>query len=196
MASIGGWTLSTNFPSIAADPLKRTTFANACVHLIDSFGFDGIDIDWEYPGYAPHGGTGQDKQNFNLLLQDIRQAIDSFGQTTNKNYLLTAAVGASDDRMTDVDWPVVDQYLDIINVMTYDYFGAFNAITNHNAPLFPPAQGNPANNIDSSITSLINRYGVSTNKITLEVLFMAVQARLIQQAFMCLPQVLQSNYLP
>ena len=95
LPSIGGWTLSDNFPAIAADPVKRATFAQACVELIDSFHFDGIDLDWEYPGYAPHAGTAQDKANFNLLLQDVRTAIDSFGLTVGKTMLLTAAVGAA-----------------------------------------------------------------------------------------------------
>ena len=50
MPSIGGWTLSNNFPGIAADPNKRTRFAQQCVELINAYDFDGIDIDWEYPG--------------------------------------------------------------------------------------------------------------------------------------------------
>ena len=50
MPSIGGWTLSDNFPGIAADPSRRNRFAQQCVDLIVAYGFDGIDIDWEYPG--------------------------------------------------------------------------------------------------------------------------------------------------
>ena len=50
MPSIGGWTLSDNFPGIAASAEKRENFAQQCVDLIDAYGFDGIDIDWEYPG--------------------------------------------------------------------------------------------------------------------------------------------------
>ena len=50
MPSIGGWTLSDNFPGIAADPDRRERFAQQCVDLIVAYGFDGIDIDWEYPG--------------------------------------------------------------------------------------------------------------------------------------------------
>ena len=46
--SIGGWTLSENFPGIAADQAKRKKFASECVRVIKTYGFDGIDIDWEY----------------------------------------------------------------------------------------------------------------------------------------------------
>jgi GH18 family chitinase len=62
--SIGGWTLSNSFPVVAADEAKRKRFARECVGLIADYGFDGIDIDWEYPGYEPHGGTKDDAKKF------------------------------------------------------------------------------------------------------------------------------------
>ena len=42
--SIGGWTLSGSFPTVAADVDKRKRFAKECVGLIEDYGFDGIDI--------------------------------------------------------------------------------------------------------------------------------------------------------
>ena len=60
--SIGGWTLSDNFPAIAANPELREHFAQQCVDLISAYGFDGIDIDWEYPGYKEHSGTPADSE--------------------------------------------------------------------------------------------------------------------------------------
>ena len=44
MPSIGGWTLSDNFPSIAASATKRERFAQQCVELIVDYDFDGIDL--------------------------------------------------------------------------------------------------------------------------------------------------------
>ena len=61
LPSIGGWTLSDNFPSIAASTTKRSTFAHGCCELIRTYHFDGIDIDWEYLGWVEHGGTTSDK---------------------------------------------------------------------------------------------------------------------------------------
>ena len=171
LPSIGGWTLSGNFPSIAADPVKRATFAQACVNLIQTYNFDGIDIDWEYPGYTPHGGTSADIVNFTLLLQEIRTAIDNYGNSVGKTMLLTAAVGTAQDKMDDVDWPAVSGLLDIINLMSYDFFGAWDATTNHNAPLTAPTQGNPDFNIEKSVDLLVNAYGVSPNKITVGLAF-------------------------
>ena len=171
LPSIGGWTLSDNMPAIAADPVKRATFAQACVNLISTYQFDGIDLDWEYPGFTPHNGTPQDKTNFTLLLNEIRTAIDNYGNTINKPMLLTIAVGAAPDKMDDVEWNNIVHDVDIINLMSYDFFGAFDPITNHNSPLYSPAQGNPEFNIDKSVKRLINNYGVPANKITVGVAF-------------------------
>ncbi|MCH2224434.1 MAG: glycosyl hydrolase family 18 protein [Crocinitomicaceae bacterium] len=171
LPSIGGWTLSTNFPSIAASPALRATFAQSCVNLIQTYNFDGIDLDWEYPGYAPHGGTPQDFTNFTLLLQEIRTAIDNYGQSIGKTMQLTVAVGAGPDRMADVDWPAVNPLLDIINLMSYDFFGAWDATTNHNAPLTAPAQGDPTFNLTYSVNALTGTYGIPSSKITAGIAF-------------------------
>ena len=171
LPSIGGWSLSNNFPAIAASQAKRDTFAQACVNLIDTYNFDGIDLDWEYPGYAPHGGSAADKANFSLLLQAIRTAIDNYGQAHGKTLLLTSAVSADGVKMEFIDWSVASQNLDIINLMSYDFFGAFSANANHNAPLYKPTQGDPTFNVDSAATKLVTKYGVDPNKITIGLAF-------------------------
>ncbi len=177
LPSIGGWTLSGNFPGIAADPVKRQNFAAACVNLISTYGFDGIDLDWEYPGFASHNGTAQDKANFNLLLEEVRLAIDNYGISIGQDMLLTAAVGAVEERMMHVDWPVVSNYLDIINIMSYDFFGSWDPNANHNSPLFAPQQGNPEFNLASAVDRLINIYGVDPQKITAGVAFYGRSAK-------------------
>ncbi len=165
LPSIGGWTLSDNFPAIAANTTKRTAFANACVQLITQYNFDGIDIDWEYPSYSPNSGTSADKQNFTLFLQAIRTALNAKTVQTGKTYLLTACFGASQSNMTNIEWANVAPILDCINLMSYDFFGTWDATTNHNAPLYAPAQGDPTFNINSAINSLLTTYNVPANKI-------------------------------
>jgi GH18 family chitinase len=171
LPSVGGWTLSDNIPGISSDPIKRATFAQACVNLISTYQFDGIDLDWEYPGFSTHGGTPQDKVNFTLLLNEIRVAIDNYGSSINKPMLLTIAVGAAPDKMDDVEWNNISQVVDIINLMSYDFFGTFDPITNHNSPLYAPAQGDPEFNVDKSVKRLVNTYNVAPSKITVGVAF-------------------------
>jgi len=171
LPSIGGWTLSDNFPAIAADAQKRATFAQSCIQLIDDYNFDGIDLDWEYPGFADHGGSPADFTNFTLLLQELRNALNLHSTITGKSYLLTAAVGASSANMSHVDWNSVAPLLDIINLMSYDFFGTWDAVTNHNAPLDAPAQGDPEFNLRSSVERLTNVYNVDPQKITVGLAF-------------------------
>lgn len=177
LPSIGGWTLSNNFPTIAADSIKRKTFAHGCCNLIRTYKFDGIDIDWEYPGYIPNGGTVADKQNFTLLLQVIRDSLTNLGIQQNKSYMLTACFGASKSNMQNIEWNNVINVVDIINLMTYDYFGSWDAVANHNAPLHKPQQGDVTFNLDSSVTYLLNNYQVPSNKIAAGVAFYGRSAK-------------------
>ena len=66
LLSVGGWTFSNNFPSIASDINKRNVFAHDCNTIVQLYGLDGIDIAWEYPA------NNLEKQNFTILLQKVR----------------------------------------------------------------------------------------------------------------------------
>lgn len=171
MVSVGGWTLSDNFPTIAASSSLRTHFASECCRLIRFYHFDGIDIDWEYPGFTEHSGTTSDKQNFTLLLQEIRDSINSQGLADGKNYYLSACFSADPMKAQDIEWNNVSQILDMINVMTYDFFGAWDCLANHNSPLFAPTSGDPSFNINSAFQMLTTTHAVDPGKINLGVAF-------------------------
>jgi chitinase len=170
MVSIGGWTFSDQFPGIAADPVKRKKFADECVRLIKQYKFDGIDIDWEFPGYADHNGGPADKENFTLLMQDIRTAIDAHGKTINYRYLLTAAFATYDDANNMIEWDKIIKILDYCNMMTYDFSGPWTADANHNSPLYLPASGNPAG-LDWVFKRMTGKYNVPAEKLNLGVAF-------------------------
>lgn len=171
LVSIGGWTWSDNFPAIAADPQKRATFAHDCNHYVEFYNLDGIDIDWEYPGFADHNGTPADIVNYSIFLQQIRDSLNALGQQHNEQYLLTAAVGAAAAHMSNVQWGQVSNILDMINLMSYDFFGAWDAAANHNSPLYPATCGDPAFNIDGAFTALTQTHGVPAGKINIGVAF-------------------------
>jgi chitinase len=177
LPSIGGWTLSDNFPSIAASSAKRTLFAHHCCALIRTYNFDGIDLDWEYPGYVDHNGTPADKQNFTILLQQIRDSLTALGQVNNKSYLLTFCIGASRQNMLNIEWGQVQNLADIINLMSYDFFGSWDATANHNSPLYKSMQGDPTFNIDSAVTYLLNHYNVLPNKLAAGIAFYGRSAK-------------------
>jgi chitinase len=109
--SIGGWG-SGGFSEMASDEKKRLLFAKDCKRVIDDFGLDGIDIDWEYPtaNMAGISASPADKDNFTLMMKDIRKEI-------GKGKLLTLATVAS---AKYIDFKAIDPYIDFVNIMSYD----------------------------------------------------------------------------
>jgi len=140
--SIGGWTLSDPFPALAANPEARRRFAENCVRLIETYDFDGIDIDWEYPGYVAHSGTEADTVNYSLFLQEIRDALDEVGRRTGRFYGLTAALPCGPDLIDNIQIDIVSGILTELNLMTYDFHGSWNRKTGVNAPLYD-MEGSP-----------------------------------------------------
>jgi chitinase len=162
LASIGGWTLSDQFSGIAADPALTARFSGECIRYIEEYGFDGIDIDWEYPGYAEHNGKPEDRENFTAFLQAIRIALDDYGT----GYLLTSCFSADPAKVEYIQVPEVSAILDFLNIMTYDFHGAFDDSVNHNSPLFAPARGNPDFCVDAAFR-LYTARGAPREKINL-----------------------------
>lgn len=177
LISLGGWTLSNDFPGVAADPVKRSNFAHWCNKLIRTYHIDGIDIDWEYPGFAEHNGTPADKENFTLLIKEVRDSLDAIENEMGKELMLTAAFSADPAKMESIEWDEIVPEMDLINLMSYDLFGAFSDATNHNSPLYAPAQGEPTFNCDHAVQKLLNDYNVPSEKITLGVAFYGRSAK-------------------
>ncbi|KAL4236351.1 Oviduct-specific glycoprotein [Mactra antiquata] len=133
LLAVGGWNAgSTPFSNMVTDQYYRKKFARQSVEFIVQYGFDGLDMDWEYP--ANRGGRVSDKENFIVLLSDIREAMRNAGQS---HLLLTAAVSAGDKTIESAyDIEAMAEYLDFINLMSYDLHGAWESFTGHNSPLY------------------------------------------------------------
>ena len=122
---IGGWgEHADGFSMMARDPNKRKEFCQSCKSHIDNYGFDGIDIDWEYPGGGPstNGKSNDDPKNFVLVLKELRETI---GDTKIISY-------ASSSSAKYMNWKDAMEYLDYVNVMTYDMG---KPPKGHNSPL-------------------------------------------------------------
>lgn len=139
LVSVGGWSWSKHFSDMAASELTRRTFAKSTVDFVREYNLDGLDIDWEYPvegGETHNIHSPKDKENFTLLMQTVRAALDAAGSEDNRYYLLTIASGQGDNFVVNADLANSSDYLDFINIMTYDYGGTWENIANHNAPLY------------------------------------------------------------
>ncbi len=139
LISVGGWTLSSPFSDVAASEKTRAKFCRSCVAFIQVHGFDGIDIDWEYPvagGLESNKKRPEDKANFTLVLRDLREQLDKAGKQDEKSYLLTIAAPAGQTNIANIEADKIHPYLDWLNVMTYDFHGSWDPTTHFNAPLF------------------------------------------------------------
>ncbi|CAK7212553.1 Chitinase 4 [Sporothrix curviconia] len=166
LLSIGGWTYSQNgnFAAAAGSAATRATFAQTAVTLVKDWGFDGIDIDWEYPADAT------DATNFVLLLQAVRAELDAYAAQYAPGYhfLLTVASPAGPTNYNIQNLKDMAAVLDFFNFMGYDYAGAFSAYAGHQANLYPNPQNPNATpfSTDAAITDYLGA-GVPASQIVL-----------------------------
>ncbi|XP_023225350.1 probable chitinase 10 [Centruroides sculpturatus] len=130
LLAIGGWNEgSIKYSKMTSSHKTRKIFVDSCLRFLTKYNFDGLDLDWEYP--AMRGGKPEDRTNFIYLIQELKKAFEPHG------FLLTAAVSAGKPTI-DVAYniPQMSKYLDFINLMAYDFNGAWNSFTGHNSPLY------------------------------------------------------------
>ncbi|MEY3416895.1 MAG: hypothetical protein RL060_1006 [Bacteroidota bacterium] len=170
MLSLGGWGSCENFPMVAADPVKRANLAHHCVRALANYGFDGIDMDWEFPGSAAINGTAADKENFTLMMKAIRDSIDHYGNQIGYKFLLTGAFGPHEVFNQYIEWEKLNEFMDFFNLMTYDFNGGWSANASHNSPLYAPAKGD-TNAFANTFERLTVKYKVPAEKINMGVGF-------------------------
>lgn len=165
--AIGGWNQgSEKYSEMAKDASTRKIFVHSVVEFLQEHGFDGLDLDWEYP--AKRGGKDYDKKNFVLLIKDLKEAFEPHG------FIVTAAIGAGEETIKkSYDIPEMYKYLDLIHVMCYDYHGKWDKTTGHNAPLYakPDASGNDLTLTIDHTWKVLKELGATPDKTVLGVPF-------------------------
>ncbi|CAH0715007.1 unnamed protein product, partial [Brenthis ino] len=129
--AVGGWNEgSAKYSTMAASSALRKNFIVSASKIVQEYGFDGLDLDWEYPNRRDSVNGQKDVNNFSQLLKELREEFEKHG------LILTAAVSSVKDAASlSYDIPTIVQYLDFVNIMTYDMHGAWDGETGHNAPL-------------------------------------------------------------
>jgi chitinase len=169
--AIGGWGGSANFSEAAVTEESRETFANNAVNFIVEHGFNGIDLDWEYP--VTGGGPGtypnpDDEDNFPLLLETLRQKLDEQGEKDGTHYSLSIAGAANTGYIKNTQIGTSHQYLDYVQVMTYDIHGSWEELADLNAPLYD--DDGKTWSVDKAIQAYIDA-GVPNEKLVMGVPF-------------------------
>lgn len=171
LISVGGWTWSKYFSDVALTETSRKKFVTSCIDFMSRYGFDGIDIDWEYPGGGGLAGNisrPEDKQNYTLLMREFRRGLDALEAQDGGDYLLSIAAPAGYDKAAYLEIAELAATLDWINIMTYDFHGSWDPATNHQSALFNPA-ANPADGryTTDSATQLYLNAGTPPDKLVI-----------------------------
>lgn len=182
MISIGGWTWSGRFSDAVLTDTARQGFAASAVAIVKKYDLDGVDIDWEYPGQA--GDTGnifrpEDKHNYTLMFKELRRQLDSLQNTNGKKYLLTTAAGAFKGFVDHTDMADAQQYLDYINLMTYDFSGG--KVASHHTALYASTAYEAHNNADNAV-AVFEAAGVPSEKLVIGIAFYGHVSTLVKGA--------------
>ncbi|MGM0330206.1 glycosyl hydrolase family 18 protein [Enterococcus sp. AZ084] len=161
--SLGGWSKSGDFSEVAADPVKRQNLVENVTRFIRYTNMDFVDVDWEYPADVRQpdlvdnvndegtpNAVPEDKENYIILLNEIRESIDEQGEELGKTYELSVALPASQGRLSSgIDIDGLFEVVDFANIMTYDMNGGWGDRSGHHTALY----GNPADpNYDQGLS--------------------------------------------
>lgn len=170
LISIGGWSWSNNFSDAVLTESSRKKFAYTSAAIVDRYGLDGVDIDWEYPGFRGEDNVfrPEDRQNFTLMFRALRQSLDTLGARTGKKYLLTTAVPEFTAFLEKTDMDQAAAYMDFVNLMAYDFHVRAGDTVGHHSNLYPTRDGRRS--AHRGVTEYVNS-GVPIGKIVLGIPF-------------------------
>ena len=171
LISIGGWAWSENFSDAVLSDTARVAFAASAVDIVRQYQLDGVDIDWEYPGMKGEDNVfrPEDRENFTLLFKALREQLNSLKQQTSKDYFVTTALPGFEEIFTHTDMAQAQQYLDYINVMSYDHFTG-GPLAGHHTNLFPSGKVDNEQSAERAV-NLYKKAGVPAKKLVMGIAF-------------------------
>ena len=156
--SIGGWG-GDGFSDMALTSETRQAFIQNIMEWVTTYGFNGIDVDWEYPvsgGWGEIKARPEDKQNFTAFMTELRAALDALGLKNGQRYELSFAASVSSDYLTWIEPKKLVEVVDYVNVMCYPFYGSWSETTGHLARLYAHPDRLNDLSCDSGIQRFLN----------------------------------------
>jgi chitinase len=150
----------------------RHRFVDSAIDVIERYNLDGIDIDWEYPGYT-HAHTTvrpEDKPTYTLLLKELRERLNKEGKRLGRHLITSSATGATTIWLEHTNMGKASKYLDSVNMMCYDWYNPVEKNTGHDSPLYTNPADPKAISIDQAVKMNLAA-GVPVHKIVIGVPF-------------------------
>ncbi|KAI1734037.1 glycosyl hydrolases family 18-domain-containing protein [Xylaria scruposa] len=160
--SVGGWSFTDPGPTrqafsdMASSSANRQKFISSIKSFMNTYGFDGLDIDWEYPGADDRGGAQADSANFVTLVKELKESFGSKG--------LTVTLPTSYWYLQHFDVKGMQDHVDWFNLMAYDLHGTWDADSQFVGPYIAPHTN--LSEIDQGL-GLLWRAGVESSKVVL-----------------------------
>jgi len=174
LVSVGGWLWSGRFSDAVLTPASRARFIDSVADFVTRYQLDGLDIDWEYPAMAGAAGNvfrPEDKQNYTLIMKELRQRFNKMQKTLHRPLYITIAAGSTTEFIANTEMDKVQKYVDTVNLMAYDYYEPDNdKITGNHAPLYVDPADPKGISTDKSVKEF-EAAGVPADKIVLGVPF-------------------------
>ena len=159
--ALGGWGHTEGFVSSTSTYELRAVFISSIIDKIIAFGYDGVDIDWEYPQ------TIEQKNNLTYFIEELDSVFYSF----DPQLLITMAVPISNWSGQWLDMSALRPHVDFFNAMTYDIHGGWSSHAGHNSPLYQSPPGDADGSVETGINYLVNTRGLPENKINMGIPF-------------------------
>ena len=161
--SVGGWSFTdpgptqSAFSDMTSSQGNRAKFIQGLMQFISTYGFDGVDLDWEYPGADDRGGKSSDSANYVLLAQELKAAFGS-------KYGISMTLPTSYWYLQHFDLPGIQRHIDWFNLMAYDLHGVWDKASRFVGPYVAPHTN--ITEIDLGL-DLLWRAGVTSDKVVM-----------------------------
>ena len=162
---IGGYGSSCKqFSDAASTAAGRTKLAASILEAVKKYHFDGVDIDWEYPGYETGRDVTVDRPNFTAMMAQIANTL----KKENEDYLITSAVPGGPWGVDRYDVSSLNDILDYIHLMTYDFHGSTKAV--HHTALYSSSNTATGCSVADTVRIYKER-GASEDKLVIGIAF-------------------------